>query len=336
MSALPGLDLDRLAAWIANAVELDGELRAELITGGNSNLTFAVRDSSHAWILRRPPVGHVLETAHDMAREYRIIRALQPTRVPVPGVVTLCSDPSVLGAPFYLMERAAGHAIRDVRELAARGPERTRVIANELIDALVALHAVDIASVGLQSFGRPEGYLSRQVARWKKQLDASFTRELPTAESLHARLQSRIPQSSASGIVHGDYRLDNVLVDDDDRISAVVDWELATLGDPLTDLALMVVYGRLGQALPDVVPDVVGVRGYPSEDEIITRYAAASSRDVSDFSFYVGLASFKAAGILEGICHRALHGQTAGNVPAGFADAVLVLLDGGLAALDER
>jgi aminoglycoside phosphotransferase (APT) family kinase protein len=329
---LPGLDTDRLHPWLPGA---SGELSAGLIAGGKSNLTYEVTDGTGTWIVRRPPLGHVLATAHDMTREYRVMTALQPTSVPVPKTIALCEDPQVLGAPFYVMEKVPGRPYRFVADLAPLGPERALAISRSLLDTLVTLHRVDPLAVGLADFGRPHGFLGRQVARWKKQLDASYSRDLPAADELHARLLADVPAESATGIVHGDYRLDNVLVDGTDRLTAVIDWEMATLGDPLTDLALMVVYRRLGAMLPGTVADADSAPGFLSEDELIERYAAASPRDLSRFGFYLGLASFKLAGILEGIHYRYVHGQTVGDGFADVGEAIHPLLDGGLTALKE-
>lgn len=336
-TVLPGLDLERLGGWFRNAVpEVRGDLTARLIAGGKSNLTYEISDGTSSWILRRPPLGHVLATAHDMAREYRVMAALQGTGVPVPKTYTLCADDAVLGAPFYVMEFVIGRPYRRASELAALGKARTRAISESLVDTLGELHRIDPGAVGLGHFGRPEGFLARQVGRWRKQLDASRTRGLPAADELHEQLARRVPQSGETGIVHGDYRLDNVLVDEHDEVRAVVDWEMATLGDPLTDLALLVVYGRLAaEAAIDAISDVATAPGFLSEAEIIERYAARSSRDLSHFGFYVGLASYKLAGILEGIHYRYVHGQTVGEGFAGIGELVVPLLEGGLSALKE-
>jgi aminoglycoside phosphotransferase (APT) family kinase protein len=279
----------------------------------------------------------VLATAHDMAREYRVMTALSDTVVPVPATYALCEEPDVLGAPFYVMEKVAGTPYRRRAELEALGPERTRVISERLVDTLVALHQVDPAEVGLADFGRPDGFLARQVSRWKKQMDASYHRDLPAADELHARLAASVPPESAAGIVHGDFRLDNALVDDDsDRVNAVVDWEMATLGDPLTDLALTLVYQRLAGFDDGTVSDVSNAPGYLTEAEILARYDAASHRDLSRFGFYLGLAAYKLAAILEGIHYRYLAGQTVG---AGFdtiGDAIHPLLETGLSALKDK
>ncbi|GAB3681048.1 phosphotransferase family protein [Saccharopolyspora tripterygii] len=307
-----------------------------LIAGGKSNLTYAVTDGVHEWIVRRPPLGHVLATAHDMAREYRVLSALQDTRVPVPRTFAMCTDPAVLGATFYVMQRCVGRPYRCAAELQLLGPERTRAISERLVDTLAALHSVEPATVGLGDFGRPEGFLGRQVARWKKQFDASYSRELPAAHELHRRLARSVPVESAAGIVHGDFRLDNVLVDGTGQVTAVLDWEMATLGDPLTDLALMLVYNRLGALTgdgTDTVSDVSAAPGFLNEREVIQRYSRGSDRDLPEFGFYIGLAAFKLAAILEGIHYRHLNGHTVG---AGFdriGEAIHPLLDAGLDAL---
>ncbi|MGW5454340.1 phosphotransferase family protein [Nocardia sp. NPDC003979] len=334
---LPGLDLGRLSTWLRGQLPVAGPaLSGSLIAGGKSNLTYAVTDGTSRWIVRRPPLGHVLATAHDMAREYRVMAALQHTDVPVPTMYALCQDDTVLGAPFYVMEYVEGTPYRTGAELRELGPERTRAISTDLIDTLAVLHAVDPAAVGLADFGRPEGFLERQVRRWKKQLDASHTRDFPLAEELHALLAADVPAESAVGIVHGDYRLDNVLIDSTDRLAAVVDWEMATLGDPLTDLALMVVYGRLAaRAGSAVVADATVAPGFLTEAEIIARYTARSERDMSRFGFYLGLAAFKLAAILEGIHYRYLHGQTVGEGFDAIGSAIEPLLETGLTALKE-
>ncbi|GAB4010797.1 phosphotransferase family protein [Nocardioides ultimimeridianus] len=333
----PGLDLGRLGAWFAGNVPDAGDnLEATLIAGGKSNLTYVVTDGSQEWIVRRPPLGHVLATAHDMAREHRVMSALQDTAVPVPRTYAMCTDASVIGADFYVMQRCAGTPYRLADQLIPLGPERTRAISERLVDVLAALHAVDPAEVGLSDFGRPEGFLGRQVGRWKKQLDASYCRDLPAADELHALLAANVPPESAAGIVHGDYRLDNVLVDDDDRLTAVLDWEMATLGDPLTDLAVMLLYGRLGLVGGDAVSNVSIAPGFLSEDEIIARYSQGSDRDLSGFGFYLGLAAYKLAAILEGIHYRYLHGQTVGPGFDRIGDAIHPLLDAGLTAIKEN
>ena len=260
----PGLDLDRLRALLDRERPglVNGPLTGRLIEGGRSNLTYALADGTSRWVVRRPPLGHVLATAHDMRREHRVISALHPTSVPVPRPLLLCEDEEVLGAPFYVMEFVEGTPYRTAQQLAPLGAERTRSAVLSLVDTLVELHAVDPAEVGLADFGRPEGFLDRQLRRWGKQLDASRNRDLPGVDELHAALGRALPASPAPAVVHGDYRLDNVLIGPaedapeasgtgggSDRIKAVLDWEMSTLGDPLTDLGLLVMYSQpLGMA----------------------------------------------------------------------------------------
>lgn len=333
----PGLDLARLGVWwVASVPEAGPYLAARVLAGGKSNLTYEVTDGFSTWVVRRPPLGHVLVTAHDMAREFRVMSALRDTPVPVPRTYALCEDVGVLGAPFYVMERVAGTPYRHAAELEPLGPERTRTIATGLVDTLAALHAVDPSAVGLADFGRPAGFLARQVRRWRKQLDASYSRDLPAADELHDRLAADVPPESATGIVHGDYRLDNVLVDADDRLRAVIDWEMATLGDPLTDLALMVIYHRLAALRGGgSVADAAHAPGFLSEQEIVDRYAERRGRDLSEFGFYLGLASFKLAAVLEGINYRYLHGQTVGSGFEHVGELVVPTLETGLQSLKE-
>jgi len=333
MTDLPGLDLERFAAWFDAACpgEIGGPLQGRLIAGGRSNLTYEVSDGTRSWVVRRPPLGHVLATAHDMAREYRVITALRDTSVPVPLSYALCTDPDVLGAPFYVMSAVDGVAYRTADQLAAVGPARTQVIAERMVGTLALLHAVNPAEVGLADFGRPEGFLARQVRRWKKQLDASRSRPLPGIDELHDLLDANPPDGTAPTIVHGDYRLDNMLVGPDDKIAAVLDWEMATLGDPLTDVGLLIVYQRMDRLADG--PMASDAPGYPPEGEILRLYAASSGRDLSDLGFYIALASFKSAVILEGIHYRYIHGQTVGEGFGEIGARVEPLVASGLAAI---
>lgn len=333
---LPGLHLAALTPWFAaNVPGAGSQLRAELIPGGRSNLTYTVTDGTRTWVVRRPPLGHVLATAHDMSREFRVMSALARTTVPVPRTVAFCVDETVLGAPFYVMDRVAGTPYRSAAELAALGPARTRTISERLVRTLADLGTVDPDAVGLADFGRPEGFLGRQVQRWHRQLQASRSRDLPAADRLHAGLAADVPAESAAGIVHGDFRLDNVLIDADDRPVAVIDWEMATLGDPLTDLALLVVYQRLGALLGDAVANAASAPGYLSEAQTLEQYAAATGRDLPRFGWYLGLASYKLAGIVEGIHFRHAQGKTVGAGFEGLGAVVPPLLQAGLDSLKE-
>ncbi|WP_205473971.1 phosphotransferase family protein [Nocardioides sp. SYSU D00038] len=342
-SGVPGLDLDAFRGWYdgVRPGEVAGELRARVIAGGKSNLTYEVTDGTSWWIVRRPPLGHVLATAHDMGREFTAMSALADTDVPVPRTYAHCTDPEVLGEPFYVMERVVGTPYRSRAQLEELGAERTRAIATEMIDVLARLHAVDPAAVGLDGFGRPLGFLGRQVKRWGMQLDASKTRPLPDADRLLERLAAEVPAGDGEDatIVHGDYRLDNLLVDADhaEPVRAVVDWEMATLGDPLTDVALLMVYDDLGNLHPgNAVADASTAPGYPATEEHLARYAASSGRDLSGIGFRLGLAHLKLAVICEGINLRHQLGQTVGEGFDAMGEAVEPLLAAGLAALDTR
>jgi aminoglycoside phosphotransferase (APT) family kinase protein len=329
---LPGLDLDKLAAYLGK-----GPLSGELIPGGRSNLTYRVTDGQDRWVLRRPPLGHVLATAHDMTREHRVISALVDTAVPVPGVELLCTDPDVLGAPFYLMEEVAGAALRDRAQCDWLTPDDAVVLSDRLVDVLADLHDVDPESVGLGDFGRPEGFLVRQVKRWGKQLDASRSRDLEGIDDLRGRLGDRVPESVRATIIHGDYRLDNVLVTRDPLgISAVLDWEMATLGDPLADVGLLHVYWHgLGIDEDPITGTVPSLPGFPSADELVARYAARTGADVSNLGWYVAFGYFKLAVILEGIHYRYTTGKTVGAGFSQLGSFTLPLVRQGLHAIKE-
>ncbi|MEU8775924.1 phosphotransferase family protein [Streptomyces sp. NPDC048606] len=333
-----GLDPVRLRAHLdaARPGLVAGPLGGRLIEGGRSNLTYEVTDGTSRWVVRRPPLGHVLATAHDMRREHRVISALRGTAVPVPGTVLLCEDESVLGAPFYVMEYVDGVPYRTAEQLAEIGPERTRRAVLGLVDTLVDLHAVDPEAVGLGDFGRPEGFLDRQLRRWGKQLAASRGRELAGVDELHSALGRSLPSSPAPTVVHGDFRLDNVLIGGpDDAVRAVLDWEMSTLGDPLTDLGLLVMYSSDLGLGDSPVSTTSRAPGHPAPAELIERYAARSGRDTGAIAWYTAFAWFKLAVILEGIHYRYTLGQTVG---AGFdriGELVPVFIEHGLTALQD-
>src|SRR4051794_22862424 len=312
----PGLDLAALRRWLDAAAPglLDGPLTGDLIAGGKSNLTYRVSDGTRVVVVRRPPLGHVLATAHDMGREYRVISALRDTPVPVPEAYAWCADDSLLGAPFYVMSLVGGVPYRSAAELEALGEGRARAIGDRLTDTLADLHDVDVASVGLTDFGRPEGFVSRQVRRWGQQLDASQSREVAGIDELRTRLAEHLPPDAPGTVVHGDYRLDNVLVTPDDTVGAVVDWEMATLGDPLTDVALLLTYQRIGAlGVGAGVSTAPSAPGFPSREAVMERYARRTGRDLGHLGFHEALACFKLAVILEGIYYRHAHGQTVGE-----------------------
>lgn len=339
MTSLPGLDLDVLAAWLDGQHPglRRGELAAQLIVGGKSNLTYRVSDGVSTWALRRPPLAHVLPTAHDMVREYRVISALAGTAVPVAVAVALCEDAAVLGAPFYLMSFIDGVVLDRPDALARLDSASATVVCEQLIDTLVALHAVDPASVGLAGFGRPEGFLARQLKRWHGQWQASQTQPRAELDQVVDRLTATLPEQPAPAVVHGDYRLTNVMFQPDlSGIAAVVDWEMATLGDPLTDVGLLVVYQTLAADGDFVMPRMNPSDGFLTGTEILVRYGARSHRDLADIHWYLGFGYFKLAVVAEGIHHRYLQGKTVGEGFSHFGPAVPRLLSAALQSLADR
>jgi aminoglycoside phosphotransferase (APT) family kinase protein len=319
------------------------EVTVELIAAGMSNLTYVVTplagSADDAVILRRPPTGAVLATAHDMEREHTVITALGPTKVPVPRTLHLCTDTSVLGAPFYVMERVVGlHVVTALPPGYADEPAQRRAIGEGLVDVLADLHTVDHEQVGLGSFGRPEGFMARQVRRWTKQWDATRDRDRPGLDALAARLAETVPVTQRSGIVHGDYRLDNCLLDPTTpgRIRAVLDWEMSTIGDPLADLGMMFVYWpQTGEERPASQSAVTALPGFPTRLEVAERYSERSGLDLADLNWYVGFAYFKFAAIVAGIVARSAAGAMAGKDTSGYADRIDPCVELGRAALDD-
>jgi aminoglycoside phosphotransferase (APT) family kinase protein len=336
---LPGVDIAALMRWLDEHRPglRQGDLSGEVIAGGKSNLTYRITDGTTVWALRRPPLANVLPTAHDMVREFRVIDALKDTTVPVAGTVALCEDPEVLGAPFYLMSFVDGVVLDKRAVLDTLEPAAATRACELLMDTLVDLHEVDPASVGLADFGRPDGFLERQVRRWHKQWQASQTQPRPELDATVERLAATLPQQSASAIVHGDYRLTNVMFAPSfDAIAAVVDWEMATLGDPLTDVGLLVVYQELARQGDAVMPRMTPEAGFLTAQQMVARYAQRSPRDLSRLPWYVGLGYFKLAVVSEGIHARYLAGKTVGAGFDHFGDAVPTLLQAALAALDDH
>jgi aminoglycoside phosphotransferase (APT) family kinase protein len=317
---------------------LSGTLKVSLLSGGRSNLTYRVRAGDEQWVLRRPPLGHVLETAHDMSREYRVIDALQGSRVPVPGTVCYVADPSVLGAEFYVMDLVEGTTFRTEYDMLTLTAAQARALSYAFIDALAELHAMNYVAVGLGDFGRPDGYLERQIRRWTKQLSSSQTRDIPGFDTLAERLGASVPASTRSSIVHGDFRLDNAIVDRSDpaKVLAILDWEMATLGDPLSDLGLFYLYWEGWGGLDNpIAATPAEIPGFPSWAELAQRYEGRTGQTLSDFSWYESFAIFKFAVICEGIHYRHVHGLTVGEGFAQIGAMVPELAQRGLTALDK-
>jgi aminoglycoside phosphotransferase (APT) family kinase protein len=339
VTSLPGVDVAALERWLDGACPglRSGPLSGEVIAGGKSNLTYRITDGTRAWALRRPPLAHLLPTAHDMAREYRVLSALQPTDVPVAAPLALCQDAAVIGAPFYLMRFVDG-VVLDRPELLDRVDRAAaRRCCELLVDTLLALHALRPAEVGLADFGRPDGFLARQVRRWHAQWQASQTAPREEVGRLAERFAAALPAQGVPAIVHGDYRLTNVIFSPDvSRIAAVVDWEMATTGDPLTDVGLLVVYQTLAAEGDVVLPHLTPEGGFLSPGELVERYRACSGRDLSRLPWYVGFGYFKLAVVAEGIHSRFLQGATVGEGFASFGPAVPRLLQAAGAWLDEE
>jgi aminoglycoside phosphotransferase (APT) family kinase protein len=340
---LEGLDLPALDRYLrSRGIERDGELRAEFISGGRSNLTFRVYDDKMNWLVRRPPLHGLTPSAHDMAREYRVVAALQDTPVPVARTIALCQDDSVLGTPFQIVEFVAGQVVRRRAQLEALGDHSViEGCVNSLIRVLADLHNVDPNAVGLADFGKPSGYLERQVRRWGSQWELV---RLPDdhrdadVERLHSGLRQSIPQQSRTSIVHGDYRIDNTILDsyDPKRVRAVVDWELSTLGDPLSDAALMCVYRD--PALDLIVNAQAAWTSplLPTADELADRYSLVSGQPLGHWEFYMALAYFKLAIIAAGIDFRRRMSEQAhgkGETSDSGPEVVAPLISRGLSEL---
>ena len=329
----------RLAGWLndhvpGGPVELTD---IQLIAGGRSNLTYRLTvsgpkgtEGSRLLVLRRPPLGHVLPTAHDMSRECRVLSALAGTQVPVAPLVAACTDDEVIGAPFYVMEYVPGVVLRTRADTEVLTESQAADLSRCLADMLAAIHGVDVAAVGLGDLGRGAGYLRRQLDRWQRQWELSATREMPGYTQLVERLTAAMPAEGEVTLVHGDYRLDNALVtlDPRPRITAVVDWEMATLGDPLADLGLTLVYwtedGEEGWLTPGpktgapagtrgVSTDATAGPGFWTRAEFAAEYARLTGRDVSRIGYYVAFGYFKLAVVLEGIHARYLQRKTVGE-----------------------
>ena len=309
-TAPAGIAVARVTAWLADHVGLEPPLEFDRCIGGHSNLTYAINDrTGRRVVLRRPPMGHLLPTAHDMSREWRIIYALGPTPVPVPPALGFCDDPDVTGAPFYVMGYVTGHVMHDAGVARKVYGEAERRRAGEsFIDVLAALHDVVPDEVGLGELGRKEGYVARQLKRWYSQWEQSKTRELPLVDQMHDFLAARIPEQGPARVVHGDYRLGNCISADDGTILAVLDWEICTLGDPLADVGyVLATWAERGDPGAEGVGPS-GLPGFPTRSEVLERYAAASGRDLSLIDFYVAFSHWKSACIVEGVYARYLQG----------------------------
>ncbi|MCE2390576.1 MAG: phosphotransferase family protein [Proteobacteria bacterium] len=315
-----GIDSASVTQWFRENIEgAEPPLRFEIIPGGHSNLTYRVGDrAGNVFVLRRPPLGAVVATAHDMAREHRIIAALGPTPVPVPPALGLCEDNGVNDAPFYVMRFVEGSVLVNAGDVERDfpGPERDR-IGESVIDVLADLHCVDPDAVGLGDLGRREAYLQRQLRRWRTQWEKTRTRELPLMDEVHQALGQHCPPQNGAAIVHGDYRLGNAITGADGRIAAVLDWELCTLGDPLADLGYLLnnwaAQGEVGPTTRGAAlsPSMAG--GFPDRAQMVERYARRTGAEVRNVAFYRAFQYWRLGAIVEGVMSRYLKGVMAGE-----------------------
>jgi aminoglycoside phosphotransferase (APT) family kinase protein len=339
-----------LTGWFTATLGAAPPLRFERLTGGYSNLTFLVSDAAGAqWVLRRPPLGHVLATAHDMDREGGIMAALAGTGVPVPAVLGRISDPRWNGAPFFVMSFVPGQVLRTPADAAGLAGDDLTATAYGLFDVLAQIHAVDLDATGLAAMARGGSYAGRQLRRWYRQWQEIRVRDLPLLEELHTELAARVPDQREVSLIHGDYRLDNVILNPDRsgpgpqgsalKIRAVLDWELATVGDPLADLGLALAYWTEPQEAGQLPPAPTDTPGFPSRRDVAARYLERSGRPEGDLSFYVALAHWKVACMAEGVYTRHRSGDmgTSGadmdllrRQPGMRAEAARRVLDDGL------
>jgi aminoglycoside phosphotransferase (APT) family kinase protein len=309
--SVQGIDVDKVSAWLVDIIDgARAPFTFDLIAGGRSNLTYRVTDAEGTrFVLRRPPLGHVLATAHDMAREFRIIAAVGSTKVPVPRALGLCTDESVNGANFYVMGFVDGVVLDSADKAAALPTDLRPAAAHHLIDVLAELHAVDVDAVGLGDLARRDGYIERQLKRWSTQWENSKTRDLPEIDEVVRRLSSHVPRQQGVVIAHGDFRFGNCLTDvSSGRIAAVLDWELCTLGDPLADLGYLGVYWSDGPSNALRANDPTPAGGFPPYRDLVDRYANNTGRDVSGVDYYVAFSCWRLAVISEGVYARYLHG----------------------------
>lgn len=328
---LPGLRLASLAQWLsAQGIGLDqgSPLEATLLAGGRSNVSYQLTDAvGPRWVLRRPPLGHVMPSAHDMGREYRVLSGLNRVGFPAPTALVECVDESVIGAPFMVMSFVPGRVIDSAEKARALTPTATRDVSTALVHAMADLHAIDVQDAGLAELGRPDGYLPRQVSRWSRQWQLTKTRDLASVDALRGWLANRVtrlPADLPSALVHGDFRLDNVILDAErPEVRAVLDWEMSTLGDPVADLAVSLTYwstpaDSLRRSVP-VANRVTEAAGFFDRAQFVDEYVRLTGRDVDHLDFCTALACFKLAVIMESIHYRSLEGNQLGT--SGHDDA---------------
>jgi aminoglycoside phosphotransferase (APT) family kinase protein len=322
-----GIDVEPVTRWMADNVGAEGPLHFTRIKGGHSNLTYRIDDAAGtSFVLRRPPLGDLLPTAHDMSREWRFISAFHATPVPVPPPLGYCDDKAITGAPFYVMGFVDGYVMHDASTAESAFDEAGRRSAGEsFIDVLADMHAEDPDDIGVGDIARKEGYIQRQLKRWYSQWEKSKTRELPVLDEVHDRLAASIPEQGPARVVHGDYRLGNCITGFDAKIAAVLDWEIATLGDPLADVGYVLhSWPEPGDSDAAHRVSPTQMPGFPTRRELTARYATRSGRDLSEIDYYVAFSHWKSACIVEGVYARYKHGalDTTGVNVEAFALSV--------------
>ena len=306
-----GIEDKPVTEWLAARVQnLETPLEFELITGGHSNLTYKVSDQAGGrWVLRRPPLGHLLAGAHDMVREHRLLASLAPSDVAVPPVVGLCTDDQINGADFYVTEFVDGHVLRDGESAEAIDPLNRSRVGERLIESLAAIHAVDLEATGLADLGKREDYVARQLRTWLRQFNAMTSRSLPLIERVHDALAKKIPAQSESTLIHGDFRLDNCLVTGEGEVAAVLDWEISTLGDPLADLGILLAYWSEPDDIFLPLGEAATIEsGFSKRSDLVEKYSIVTGRDTNEIDFFYAFANWRLACILEGVHARYVGG----------------------------
>lgn len=306
-----GIDAEKVTRWLEARVDLAPPLRFDLIAGGRSNMTFTVTDAEgRRFVLRRPPMGELLPSAHDMAREHRLMYALKDSPVPVPDMIGLCQDPDVNGRDFYVMHFLDGVIVRDIDIGRAIVPDIRTKMCHELIATLTELHRVDFDEVGLGNLAKRSGYIERQIKRWSDQWERSKTREIPLIDRVSDALMAQVPPEASTTIAHGDYRLSNCMMSHDGPVAGVLDWELCTLGDPMADLAGLLGYWH-DPSDPDVGGDneTTGLPGFLTQEEMAGLYAEEMGVSLALVDYYRAWASWRLACIAQGVYARYLNGQ---------------------------
>lgn len=338
------VNFDRVSAWISGTDSgLEAPLAYQLIAGGRSNLTYKVTSvNGKVAVMRRPPTSHVLPTAHDMRREFRIISALHDTVVPVARPIALCEDLEIAELPFYLMSYVEGHILKETEEVERAFDKESRGnISASLVRVLSDLHSLDVEEIGLGTLAKKDSYIERQLKRWYEQYRKS-SQEIntfsPQVDKVHELLSGSVPPQQRTSVVHGDYRLDNALISDSGEVAAVLDWEICTLGDPMADLGLLVVYWADRDEERSALGRATSLDGFWSREQIADQYAKTTGADISNLGFYVAFAYWKLACILQGVYSRYLQGATGGDLSdvSGYGEQVTWLASQALKALGDQ